>query len=231
MDMGKQTLVKQESRKGLISLLVVGVAALAAVSSAQAAATMSLSDGRHTLTLTETAGHINYSGTLGKFSLNITTNPAVGDALLPSMNFSLTSARGAGTLTLMLSNTSLATLPGQLSAKISGQTSGNVVFSTGGSSSNSMFAMNSAFTSNSLASGSFNKTSLATVPLKGPFSLTEKILITPGSRSGSANFTTTVVDPPLAGPAIVAVPDTGSTLVLLALALGGLCLARRRLAA
>src|SRR5436305_10173432 len=140
MDMGKQTLVKKESRTGLVSLLVVGVAALAAVSSAQAAATMSLSDGRHTLTLTETAGQINYSGTLGKFSLNITTNPAVGDALLPAMNFSLTSGRGAGTLTLMLSNTSLATLPGQLSAKISGQSSGNVVFSTGGSSSNSMFA-------------------------------------------------------------------------------------------
>jgi len=229
MEKGKQE--KQLGRAGLVSLLIVGVAAFAAVTSAQATPSLQLTDGRHTLTLVETNGVISYNGTLGKFSLNITTNPAVGDALLPSMNFSLTSGRGAGTLTLYLSNTSIGTLPGQLSAQINGQSSGNVVFSTAGSSSNSMFAMNSPFTSTSTAKGSFSKTSLAAVPLNGPFSLTEKILVTPGSRNGSASFTTSVVDPPINGGDAVTVPDTGSTLMLLALALGGLCLAHRRLAA
>src|SRR6478672_1655029 len=122
MEKGKQ----QKHRTGLVSLLVMGVAAVATVTSAQAAATLQLSDGKkHTLTLTETAGVISYIGSLGKLSLNITTNPAVGEALLPSMNFSLS---GKGTLTLMLSNSSIATLPGQLSATINGQTGGSVVF-------------------------------------------------------------------------------------------------------
>src|SRR5690348_13671495 len=211
MEKGKQQL----NRAGLVSLLIVGVAAFATVTSAQAAASLQLTDGRHTLTLNETAGVISYSGTLGKFSLNITTNPAVGDALLPSMNFSLTAGRNAGALTLYLSNTSIATLPGQLSASIKGQTDGSVVFSTGGSSSNSIFAMNSPFTTSSL-NGSFNKTSVTNVALNGPFSLTEKILITPGSRSGVTSFSTSVVDPPISGGQIAAVPDTGSTLMLLA---------------
>src|SRR3954451_3660768 len=226
MEKGKQT--KQKSRMGFVSLLVVGVAILAIVTSAQAAASLQLSDGKkHTLTLTETAGVISYSGSLGKLSLNITTNPAVGDALLRSMNFSLS---GKGTLTLMLSNSSIATLPGQLSATINGQTGGSVVFSTAGSSSNSMFAMNSQFTSNSFAKGSFNKTSLSPVSLTGPFSLTEKIVVT-SSKKGGTSFSTNVVDPPLAGGNIATVPDTGSTLLLLTLAVSGLCLAHRRLAA
>jgi hypothetical protein len=229
MEKGKQ---KRKSGMRFFSFLLVGVSAVVGLSSVQAAPSLSLSDGRHTMTLNQNAaGIISYNGALGKFSLNITSNPAVGDALLPSLNVSLTSGRGAGSLTLLLSNTSIATLPGQLSAKINGQSTGDVVFSTYGSSSNSMFAMNSTFTSNSLTKGSFNKTSLATVPLKGPFSLTEKILVTPGSRNGSASFTTTVVDPPLAGGNIPTVPDTGSTLLLLGVALGGLLLVHRRLAA
>lgn len=225
MKMGKQE--KQKSRMGFVSLLVVGVAALAAVSSAQAEPSLYLTDGKkHTLTLTEINGQISYSGKLGKFSLNITTNPAVGDALLPSMNFSLT---GKGSLTLYLSNTGIATLPGQLSAHINGQTGGNVVFSTAGASNNSLYGVNSQFTTNSFAKGSFDKVSLSPVSLTGPFSLTEKIIVT--SKKGTTSFTTSVVDPPIGGGDIAAVPDTGSTLVLLALALGGLCLAHRRLAA
>lgn len=225
MEKGNQ---EGKSRTGFVSLVLVGVSVLVAVSSVQAAPSLYLTDTKkHTLTLAETNGVISYSGSLGKLSLNITTNPAVGDALLPSLNLSLS---GKGSVTLYLSNTGIATLPGQLSAHISGQTGGSVVFSTAGASNNALYGVNSAFTSNSFSKGSFDKVSLSPVSLTGPFSLTEKIVIT-SSKKGTTSFTTSVVDPPLDGPAVQTVPDTGSTLLLLAVALSGLWFAHRRLAA
>src|SRR5439155_11599841 len=88
--------------KWVLPLVAAGVLGLASAPSAHGVATLSISDGLgHTLNLSSSSSGITYTGTLGNFSLNITTGVATRNALLPGLNFSAT---GTGKLTISLSN-------------------------------------------------------------------------------------------------------------------------------
>src|SRR6267378_1888501 len=220
--------------KWVLPLVAAGVLGLAGAPSAHGVPTLSISDGLgHTLSLSNSSGGITYTGTLGNFSLNITSGVATGDALLPGLNFSAT---GTGMLTIMFSNTSFGTLPGSISSQISGQTSGIAAMGTYAAAGNRLFGTTTLLsTGGPFRGGAFSGTASATYPVPGPFSLTEKIVIVQSVR-GTTSFGTTIKDPVVVGPVgpiapIPTVPDAGATAPLLGLALLGIGLARRKLIA
>ena len=218
--------------KWVFPLVAAGVLGLASAPSAHGVPTLSISDGLgHTLNLSNSSGGITYTGTLGNFSLNITSGVATGDALLPGLNFSAT---GTGILTIMFSNTSFGTLPGSISSQISGQTSGITAFAAFADAGNRLFGNSTLLSTGGPFRGAFSGTASATFPVPGPFSLTEKIVIVQSVR-GTTSFGTTVNDPVVVAPVIpvtpVLVPDAGATAPLLGLALLGIGLARRKLIA
>src|SRR6267143_4515745 len=123
--------------KWVLPLVASGVLGLASAPSAHGVPTLSISDGLgHTLNLSNSSGGITYTGTLGNFSLNITSGVATGDALWPGLKFSAT---GTGILTIMFSYTSIGTLPGSISSQISGQTSGITAFAAFADAGNRLF--------------------------------------------------------------------------------------------
>ena len=198
---------------------------LASAPSAHGVPTLSITDGLgHTLNLSNSSGGITYTGTLGNFTLSITSGVATGDALLPGLNFSAT---GTGILTVMFSNTSFGTLAGSISSQIRGQTSGITAFATYADAGNRLFGNTTLLSTGGPFRGAFSGARSATFPIPGPFSLTEKIVIVQSVR-GTTSFGTAVVDPV---PNVPIVPDAGATALLLGLALLGIGLARRKLMA
>ena len=216
--------------KWVLPLVAAGVLGLASAPSAHGVATLSISDGLgHTLNLSSSSSGITYTGTLGNFSLNITSGVATSDALLPGLNFSAT---GTGILSISLSNTSFGALAGSISSQISGQTSGITAFATFADAGNRLFGTTTLLSKGGpFTAGAFSGTASAP-PVPGPFSLTEKIVIVQ-SVFGTTSFGTTVKDPVVVGPVtpVVTVPDAGATAPLLGLALLGIGLVRRKLIA
>jgi len=216
--------------KWVLPLVAAGVLGLASAPSAHGVPTLSISDGLgHTLTLTQPGG-FTYTGTLGNFSLNITSGIANSDALLTGLNFTIT---GTGQLTILLSNTGFGTLPGSINSQISGQTSGISAFATFADAGNRLFGTSKLLSSGGPFRSVFSGNGSAIFSAPGPFSLTEKIVIVQ-SVFGTTSFGTTVKDPVVVvapvGPAVT-VPDAGATALLLGLALLGIGLARRKLIA
>ena len=215
--------------KWVLPLVAAGMLGLASAPSAHGVPTLSISDGLgHTLTLTQPGG-FTYTGTLGNFSLNITSGIANSDALLTGLNFTIT---GTGQLTILLSNTGFGTLPGSINSQISGQTSGISAFATFADAGNRLFGTTTLLSKGGpFTAGAFSGNASA-LPVPGPFSLTEKIVIVQ-SVFGTTSFGTTVKDPVVVGPVtpVVTVPDAGATAPLLGLALLGIGLVRRKLIA
>jgi len=230
---GEKGMEKLQSKilsKWVLPLVAAGMLGLASAPSAHGVPTLSISDGLgHTLTLSKPGG-FTYTGTLGNFSLNITSGVANSDALLTGLNFSVT---GTGTLTILLSNTGFGTLPGSISSQISGQTSGISAFATFADAGNRLFGTSKLLSSGGPFRSVFSGNGSAIFSAPGPFSLTEKIVIVQ-SVFGTTSFGTTVKDPVVVvapvGPAVT-VPDAGATALLLGLALLGIGLARRKLIA
>ena len=211
--------------KWVLPVVAAGVLGLASAPSAHGVPTLSITDGLgHTLNLSNSSGGITYTGTLGNFTLSITSGVATGDALLPGLNFSAT---GTGILTVMFSNTSFGTLAGSISSQIRGQTSGITAFATYADAGNRLFGNTTLLSTGGPFRGAFSGARSATFPIPGPFSLTEKIVIVQSVR-GTTSFGTAVVDPV---PNVPIVPDAGATALLLGLALLGIGLARRKLMA
>ena len=215
--------------KWVLPLVAAGMLGLASAPSAHGVPTLSISDGLgHTLTLSKPGG-FTYTGTLGNFSLNITSGVANSDALLTGLNFSVT---GTGTLTILLSNTGFGTLPGSISSQISGQTSGISAFATFADAGNRLFGTSKLLSSGGPFRSVFSGNGSAIFSAPGPFSLTEKIVVVQ-SVFGTTSFGTTVKDPVVVAPVgpAVTVPDAGATALLLGLALLGIGLVRRKLMA
>ncbi|PYL33970.1 MAG: hypothetical protein DMF35_05535 [Verrucomicrobia bacterium] len=215
--------------KWVLPLVAAGVLGLASAPSAHGVPTLSISDGLgHTLTLTQPGG-FTYTGTLGNFSLNITSGIANSDALLTGLNFTIT---GTGQLTILLSNTGFGTLPGSIKSQISGQTSRISAFATFADAGNRLFGTSKLLSSGGPFRSVFSGNGSAIFSAPGPFSLTEKIVVVQ-SVFGTTSFGTTVKDPVVVAPVgpAVTVPDAGATALLLGLALLGIGLARRKLIA
>jgi hypothetical protein len=224
---GMKKLQSKILSKWVLPVVAAGVLGLASAPSAHGVPTLSISDGLgHTLNLSSSLGGFTYTGTLGKFSLNITSGVTTGDALLPGLNFSAT---GTGILTISLSNTSFGTLAGSISSQISGQTSGISGFATFADAGNRLFGTSTLLSTGGPFRGAFSRNASATYPVPGPFSLTERIVVVQ-SVFGTTSFGTLIRDPVVVGP-VVTVPDAGATALLLGLALLGIGLARRKLMA
>jgi hypothetical protein len=181
------------------------------------------------MTLGNASGVISFSGMLGLFNLSITTSPASGQAILPSVTVNSLSYYGPrpGTLTISLSETSLSSPGGTITSKINGQTSlGSLSYSTFLDAGNNLFGKGTLLNTQGVFSGgSFAGTASAALSSHSPFSLTETIIVQQSMR-GRTSFGTVVVDPPAP---VALVPDTGSTLAFLGLTLLGLEAIRRSL--
>ena len=229
MEKGMEKLQSNIRSKWVLPLVAAGMLGLASAPSAHGVPTLSISDGLgHTLTLTQPGG-FTYTGTLGNFSLNITSGIANSDALLTGLNFTITCT---GQLTILLSNTGFGTLPGSINSQISGQTSGISAFATFADAGNRLFGTSKLLSSGGPFRSVFSGNGSAIFSAPGPFSLTEKIVVVQ-SVFGTTSFGTTVKDPVVVAPVgpAVTVPDAGATALLLGLALLGIGLARRKLIA
>jgi hypothetical protein len=261
MKKGMENMGKFNSRfvgslsKGIVPAFVITTLALASMPSAlahptrlgrnhgaaSASAAMSgpaivISDGKakDTITLNNASGLMSFNGSVGKFSLSISTTPASGLAMLPSFSLNSLTYNGkgkkasTGTITISLSDTSVHPNDGSIASQINGQTTGTVSYSTFADTSNSLFGKGNPLGSKGGLTGAFNINGSAIVASQNAFSLTEMFVIQLG-KGGSTHFGATVLDPPIGGGEVAQVPEVGSTLALLGLALLGVEILRRKL--
>jgi hypothetical protein len=193
--------------------------------------TLIVSDGIQTMRLSNASGVMSFSGALGKFAFTITTSAATGLSLLPSLTLHSLSYSGLtpGQLTISLSRTSVNPLDGAVTSKINGQISGgSLSYATYVDMANNLFGKGALLNNQgAFSTSSFAGTASAALSPHSPFSLTEMIIIQEAFR-GTTTFGTMVIDPPRR---VVPVPETGSSLALLSLALLGIEVVRRRLRA
>lgn len=193
--------------------------------------TLVVSDGIHTMRLSNASGVMSFNGALGNFGFTIRTSAATGLSLLPSLTLNSLSysGRAPGQLTISLSETSLNPIDGAVTSKINGQISGgSLSYATFVDMGNNLFGKGALLNNQgAFSNGSFAGTASAALSPHSPFSLTETIIIQ-GTFGGTTSFGATVIDPPTR---VVPVPETGSTLALLSLALVGIEAVRRRLRA
>lgn len=169
------------------------------------------------------AGAVTYVGAVGaNWTINVDTGitkPAFGAADAPYMDLAFQNlSAGAGTITLMFSETSF-TLLGSALANIGGTTpsGATVSYKSYWSASNSLFALDNLLTDLSFnGPGAFSGTQANGIVTGAPYSLTQVITIT---HAGAGNST---------GDAELRVPDSGSTLALLGAALAAMGLISRR---
>lgn len=224
------------------SVLLFGFAVMALVPAVQAVPTLQLSDGSTTVSITDdtafdqdyfshpqfqhTSGIVNFAGSVGNWTLNITTGvskPAAGSAVSPVMTLNSVNASSSagGTLTISFSDDffgpTTATMLANLGVTF---TSGTVSYSTYSDSGNALFGMTTGLTSTGpLGPGSFNTASSTSLNLPNPYSLTMQVVI------GHAGSGTTSLAAGFQEGA--AVPDGGSAVFLLGLSLMAMAAQRR----
>lgn len=215
--------------KSIFKVLAVAAGVIGMVGNAGATASLYLSDGVNSVTVVDNGpgdsnpapGVVTFNGSLGlNWTLNVTTGlskPVLGSAAHPRMDLNSVNAtsKGAGQLTIMLSDNDFGPSAGKLTSKIGGTTQGHVTMNTYADAGNGIFALTSPLTTQ----GAFGNGS-TTVAFSGsasmsfagalPFSLTEVATITHTKRS----ITSFNED--------LRVPDAGMTLALLGSSLIGL---------
>jgi hypothetical protein len=196
--------------------------------------TLRISDGNSTITIADggvgdassAAGAVTWIGSIGAWTLNTitgVTKPVVGFSDLPilDLNFFATSS-GAGTLTIMFTETDFAGSNGWANLNIGGTTAGTVTYSAYGvafgASRNTPFDTTRHLgTIGPLSGPAFSaaKTQTFLGGQSAPFSLTQVITIT---HSGAADT---------GGNARLRIPEGGSSALLLVGGIASLGILRR----
>lgn len=221
------------------TLLLAGATLLVARASVQAEASLMITDGVNSLTITDGSandssplvGVIAYNGLLdasSPWSINVTTGiskPNLGSDLIPFMDLSsvnVSSSRG-GTLTVEFSDNNFGPLvPGAFVSEIGGSTGGTVNYNTWYDLGNTLFAKTSPTADLEFVSTPFSGFEVAERPADGSVSLTLQTVIT-HTGSEVTSYNASLYDSTLRPN----VPEPG-TLSLFALgAVGGVWMLKR----
>lgn len=220
---------KENENMKKLSLLLAGAVLMTGLSTGAHALTLTLSDGVNSVNVTDggigdsnsAIGAITYIGSLGNFTLNVSTGLSTPVLAMGSMDINSVnvSSSGGGTLTITLTDTGLilptvATVPNTLvSQYIGGTTSGGstVTFSTS-------FDGGTIGTIGPLAGPSFSGDLVNTITTTNPFSLTEIVTVSQ-AVAGITSFDAGVTTAP--------VPEPG-TMVLLGVGLLGIAIYGKR---
>src|SRR3954471_15210385 len=130
--------------KSFLKVFAVSAGVIALVGNATALPTLYLSDGVNSVTVVDggvgdsspLAGVVTFNGSIGlNWTLNVTTGvskPMLGSAKQPWMDLNSVNAtsKGAGSLTIMLSDNGFGPASGKLTSKIGGTTQGKVTMNT-----------------------------------------------------------------------------------------------------
>lgn len=213
-------------------LLALAAAIAGLTHVASAAPQLRLFDGTSTITITDNgagdsqaaAGQVVFVGSIGNWTLNVhtgTTYPVIGSLSNPQLDlsFNATSTAAGGTLTISFAADGFGPTSGSTLAEIGGTVNpgGSVTYNTYGGTNNTNFSTANLLTSQGpFGPGAFSGTVTGgSINNAGPYALTQVITIT---HAGSGITT---------GDALLKVPESGTTALLLGSGLMGLGLFAR----
>lgn len=176
-------------------LFLAAAATLASQMSAQAEASLFISDGTHSVTVVDGSandsstlvGVITYNGLLdasSPWSVNVTTGiskPALGSSLVPFMDLSSVnvSSSSGGSLTVEFSDNGFGPLlPGTFTSEIGGTTGGTVAYQSFYDLGNVLFAKTTSVASLASSGTPFSASAITDRPTGGTISLTLQTVIT-----------------------------------------------------
>ena len=220
-------------------LFLAAAVTLAGQMSAQAEASLFISDGTHSVTVVDGSandsstlvGVITYNGLLdasSPWSVNVTTGiskPALGSSLIPFMDLSSVnvSSSSGGSLTVEFSDNGFGPLlPGSFTSEIGGSSGGTVNYQTWYDLGNTLFAKTTQAGSLSFDGTPFSGYTVADRPADGSVSLTLQTVIThtgPEVTSYNASMYDSTVRPNVPEPSTVSLFALG--------AVGGLWMLKR----
>lgn len=220
--------------KRLGLMVIVTALSVFFVTPAFSTATLSLIQGANVVTVidTDNDGILTFNGTIGTFTINVTTGityPLLGTTTFPRMELSTVnlSIQGAGTLRILFSEVGFISSPvPNFLTEIGGVTDGTIGAKTYLNNSNTLFSGNVVPTGTVLAdftsppfAGAFSAavSSGLVSPLLSPFSLTLEATIVHGNTVEVTSFNL----------AVQPVPEPG-TLLLLGFGLVGVGIYGRR---
>jgi hypothetical protein len=211
--------------------LAAAAVVLALAPSARAVPELELISGGQTVTiyqgqsndLSSTPDVVTYFGSVGNFSINVTTGEEAGtaaDPILDVNSIDIASAGAGGSLTILFSDTGFGPSAGGADASIGGTLApgGSLTYSTYADSTDTLFGTDTPLTSQVFTTTPFSGSSYAQLTESGPYALTLDLNLTEGGGA------TTSFD------ASFAVPDGASTVALLGLVLVGIEALRRKFA-
>lgn len=187
----------------ITTTLALAASSLLAAQQANALA-IKVTDGVNTVITTDADndGLVSYAGSIGTWILSSVVglaNPFIGDEYTDTMHLdSVDVSNGAGTLTIMLTDTDMTKTKAPFVTSLGGVTSGNISFATYMSATNTAFDLETLLgSSGSLSGGAFSQSGYGEISAAGPYSVTQVVTITHGGglKTTSFNYEIKVPEP------------------------------------
>ncbi len=220
--------------KTLLKYLAVAAAIAGLTQVANAVPQLRVFDGTTTITISDNgagdtqgaAGQVVWVGSIGNWSLNVhtgTTFPVLGSLTNPVLDVSFnatSSSNVASTLVISFSADGFGPTTGSTLAEIGGTiaSGGSLTYNTYGGNNNTLFSTTNLLTSQGpFGPGAFSGTATGgSINNVGPYSLTQVVTI----NHAAGTYQTT-------GDALLTVPESGTSILLLGAGLTGLGLIAR----